>query len=714
MKKTESKLNKKSRNATTNPTLILISNFYKRTYTQEECDQFELWETREHSFFKDRIPKYSIKATLSSLSTFGEIALSYTNRRTATIMASQDCTMLTLSKKVFSEVCDDARGQTANFLRFLKESFPGLSNSCLANLLCRLKERKMKLGTKLVNLGKIPESCYIIKTGHVKITSKFVKQLEVDDGELGRLRIRTPSTFPKKKVEISLVGPGSIIGDKEVLLGKKSNFDAVVVDEGSLVYQIKANEFSSLIKYNQKFFAGFLKSTNNRERFRVERKEFAYQGYKNAIIDQRTREIEVDDKRFQELQKSKIGSKFVRQFTNNLVSRNIQSKIMVYNQLNHDNAKNKDLVEFEVENFGDGQRKTNIAIERKMKTKKSLKRHKVKTGIKFSIETLLVKSVLGGGGRALNSSRMSDYSRNRPQSALSSQFLISKNRGVHNIHTSENVKSRRGSSPPKHFKQAKASVGASKFSRFKNRKNSLNASGSQKRLNIGSPGVPAGSMSNNLRQFSSLKPVKRKDFGSISNTKISKWSPKLPQKEPYGKIDEAILLSPPLETDSKYRVKTSSSRLRAGSSSHQDLAVPGMEDPGIATGPYFLEMKANKTGMGDKNEELAKPRKLTSEVSMESVQAAVAPEKEGVDHTIHSSLKYMLFRKGNRKRKQQSLLKASRSGGRVRDLEKEMIDHDSGIIQIKPIKAFPRFKCFSGNPEHVVQLDNARAFRVSY
>lgn len=78
---------------------------------------------------------------------------------------------------------------------------------------------------------------------------------------------------------------------------------------------------------------------------------------------------------------------------------------------------------FEVENFSDGKRKTQIAEERKRKAKmESLRAKKVETGINFTMETRLVKSILSTNSRinlskpngaAVASSRMSFYSNSK-------------------------------------------------------------------------------------------------------------------------------------------------------------------------------------------------------------------------------------------------------------------------------------------------------------
>lgn len=63
------------------------------SYLEEYCPNSEI-----PIFSNQKIPYYSVEATLKSNQTFGDLALSYCSRRTATVVASKDCTFLTLTK----------------------------------------------------------------------------------------------------------------------------------------------------------------------------------------------------------------------------------------------------------------------------------------------------------------------------------------------------------------------------------------------------------------------------------------------------------------------------------------------------------------------------------------------------------------------------------------------------------------------------------------
>lgn len=172
-------------------------------------------------------------------------------------------------------------------------------------------------------------------------------------------------------------------------------------EEGSVFYEINGEAFSNLIKYNHNFFKNFIKKSNARENFRMTRKSTAVDEYHVIQDDKRSTKLKVDKNRFDELKDSGVGE-FVRQFTNNMYERNIKNKMDIIKSKEEagDIKKVDPNKSFEVENFSDGKRKTQIAEERKRKAKlESVRTKKVETGINFTMETRLVKSILSTNSR---------------------------------------------------------------------------------------------------------------------------------------------------------------------------------------------------------------------------------------------------------------------------------------------------------------------------
>jgi len=129
------------------------------------------------------IPFLTLRKILSNGETFGEIALSVNQHRTATVIASKKTTLLTLDKAKFKEMCAYTAGFTSFLLDILKKTFPNMSSKHLAHLLCQVKEISLPRNTKLTEQGKIPNSCYIIKRGAVKVSqtsNRLVSKVHVD------------------------------------------------------------------------------------------------------------------------------------------------------------------------------------------------------------------------------------------------------------------------------------------------------------------------------------------------------------------------------------------------------------------------------------------------------------------------------------------------------------------------------------------------------
>lgn len=87
--------------------------------------------------------------------------------------------------------------------------------------------------------------------------------------------MKTEKTHPKKKVQISLVSEGTIIGDKEILLNKKSDCEAVVANDDCVLYEIDG-------KVKKIFFLFF--SSEIQKIDKIQRKIFrqCFQGKRNT------------------------------------------------------------------------------------------------------------------------------------------------------------------------------------------------------------------------------------------------------------------------------------------------------------------------------------------------------------------------------------------------------------------------------------------------
>ena len=122
--------------------------------------------------FYKHIPIYRVENTISDGMTFGDIALSYSNRRTATCVTSKKCVFLTLQKSVFTSILKNIIHLTSELIIKVKEHFPGLYNNNLANILCKFKKKIFPFGCPIIKFNTIPKYCYIVDIGEVKVLTK--------------------------------------------------------------------------------------------------------------------------------------------------------------------------------------------------------------------------------------------------------------------------------------------------------------------------------------------------------------------------------------------------------------------------------------------------------------------------------------------------------------------------------------------------------------
>lgn len=143
-------------------------------FDPEHIRLFKLLDSDTHPFFvRGNIPYYDIKAKLGRFKTFGEIALSYTKRRTATVITSKRSYFLTLSKKAFNEICEGSSYQTASMLELLENEFVGLSQNSVADILCSMTEKNYCRGTELVHIGETPPKLYFLKEGSIVVINSL-------------------------------------------------------------------------------------------------------------------------------------------------------------------------------------------------------------------------------------------------------------------------------------------------------------------------------------------------------------------------------------------------------------------------------------------------------------------------------------------------------------------------------------------------------------
>lgn len=145
---------------------------------------------------------------------FGEIALIGKGRRTATVLCTTDCEIVTLANPDFQAIIKQYHEQMKNDKISLLRKFPlfsRLSNQKMQALIELITVCKPKMFSVIYAENSKPEFLYFIKAGEVELLK------EVDQSKTG----------PKKMISIALLQVGCVFGYDEAKNNKLREYRAI-------------------------------------------------------------------------------------------------------------------------------------------------------------------------------------------------------------------------------------------------------------------------------------------------------------------------------------------------------------------------------------------------------------------------------------------------------------------------------------------------------
>ena len=202
---------------------------------------FERIEAKGQACFSGPIPIYEIKRKLGNLSSFGEVALTYSGMRTATVCTTMETHLISLDKKSYLEILESSSDDILRFLKFLKKCFDGLNKFSLVNLMCLIEEVSFRLNHRLMQVGTIPDYCYIIKKGSVRVSrQKLSTSKKPEKLDLLHLLDRNNTRTIKRNLDISLLTDGAVIGFREIVERQPFHEDGYISEDQTSLFRIKA------------------------------------------------------------------------------------------------------------------------------------------------------------------------------------------------------------------------------------------------------------------------------------------------------------------------------------------------------------------------------------------------------------------------------------------------------------------------------------------
>lgn len=191
----------------------------------EKADTFYILEEGNVCILKDNI----VIGTLSSGSSFGDLAIMYNSPRAATIVAKSNCTIWCLDRIFFRRaMVTSASMQTSNLNVFLSKIhlFENLSIYALNQLGSALGKKVYDKGEYIIKQGEIGELFFILYKGTVKVTKTGVDGIE------------------KQILELK---EGDVFGDR-ALIKKEPRAANVIADTNKVeCYYLNSSDFNMIL-----------------------------------------------------------------------------------------------------------------------------------------------------------------------------------------------------------------------------------------------------------------------------------------------------------------------------------------------------------------------------------------------------------------------------------------------------------------------------------
>jgi len=145
------------------------SSLNKISPSDKETNVFANFPERHDVYFDGSVAKFKFIRTLGSGETFGEVALSSEMPRSATIIASRDLQVLTLSKAAYKKISENLEKGLKLKWRFFADITDNSSKEAVLGFCYGFKERTYKYGQTLFFQGQTPKEIFLIREGEIQV-----------------------------------------------------------------------------------------------------------------------------------------------------------------------------------------------------------------------------------------------------------------------------------------------------------------------------------------------------------------------------------------------------------------------------------------------------------------------------------------------------------------------------------------------------------------
>jgi len=147
---------------------LRIMNTNYTTYSAH-LNLFSKFEEKKNLYIENGNLKFKKVRMMEAGACFGEIALSSNMPRGATVIASSNLTVATLSKSSYKQIFKNVETSLKAKWQFFSDLLRGTSKDTITKFCYTFKERAYKFNQKIFEEGEIPRHVFVIHEGEVQV-----------------------------------------------------------------------------------------------------------------------------------------------------------------------------------------------------------------------------------------------------------------------------------------------------------------------------------------------------------------------------------------------------------------------------------------------------------------------------------------------------------------------------------------------------------------
>lgn len=210
----------------------------------------------EHSgvkYFSEGVPLFWKVRSLSNGQSFGEMALLQNQKRTATVIAETDVSLLVLEKNDFRKILTALISKKASKMKILKEIFNGIPEKTMERVCYTFNEVSFRSsGTPVFRKGEQADGVYFVINGEVQIFSDLKgetedsrdrREIQTNQKRIPILAKKQNEKTAKTRSALAFLGFGGVFGLEECLTKEKNIRDYWAITSQMNCFFYKISKF---------------------------------------------------------------------------------------------------------------------------------------------------------------------------------------------------------------------------------------------------------------------------------------------------------------------------------------------------------------------------------------------------------------------------------------------------------------------------------------